>query len=431
MNATLHNHLIFLDYLDNSITNKETSKYLYKQKDQKIRFDVLAFTGSKLLLAAPAIAKNQDTAFILSQYGRLISDNTIKFALGSEYKNNFNKWINHRVHTLERGLSYGELSNNIEYMSYKSIHWEIFYNQFIPNTLKDTSPFYLRLKNADRAFRKNVIKAVTNDDFVDFLFMNFNCDPYKIANCLKNIAIDDKRLFQRNLLIDELKENIGINNRLIFIFKKVIDNAFFNANAEAINSIRSNCFDGINGNRLMFISKNVWVNKKFNLFENILSMPVDTVIELSKQSEWGNFIGIINRIINEKYNQLASVDSIIKTDIIKYFPSRRFELLNNIATMIIAYTISPIFGIGGISRILGSIFTNAPSSIMENILKINCNDLALTTNDMTRKVRWLINNYKMSNKKDARSCYYRNGLYFSAKSGFIARKDIANNNRVE
>ncbi len=378
---------IFLDYLDFQTVDERSLRARYAQKDLKLKFDILAFPNAQFFVAAPAIAKCHDTAFLLGHYDQLWSTNRLNYVLDPHYHGNFALYVEDRIRKLQSTFFGKDLDSHFEYIGYSSQHWKAFFCGYIASHLGAKYPYESRTKSGDSCFRDDARTALVNDDFFQFLSSNTSANPKRILRIVEDKSYSKDELFQREAIVRDIHETEAINSKAVAILHHELDNSFSRANAIAVSSLRPRDVFGINGDRLAILAKCFWITPRRNLFEYVQLLPHSQVAELSQQYEWRHLISLLNFEIQNKYYDVKGNLHLLNKRLISMLPSRYFSWLQEISTMIIALLLSPLWSSGAASRYVGSIFTNAPTWMLRHLSFLTIPQVTLAAMDAINKLR--------------------------------------------
>jgi hypothetical protein len=378
---------IFLDYLDFQTRNERSLRAQYSQKDLSLKFDILAFPNAQFFVAAPALAKCHDTAFLLGHYDHLWSTNRLKYVLDPRYHGSFSLYVEDRIRKLQSTFFGKELDSHFEYIGYSSPHWKAFFDGYISNHLGIRNPDERQTRSGDACFRDETSIALINDDFFEYLYSNTPANPTRILRVVEDKLSNKNDLFQREAIVRDIQSTEPIDSKTEAILHHELDNSFSRANAIAVSCLRPCDVLGINGKRLAILAKHLWITPRKNLFEFVRILPHSQVVELSQQIEWRRLISLLNLEIRNKYLDAKGNLHLLNKRLITMLPSRYFGWLQEISTMIIAFFLSPLWGSGAASMYISSIFTNAPTCILRYLSSLTNPQVTLAAMDVITKLR--------------------------------------------
>jgi len=241
---------IYLDFLDFKTAASSQVNSDEILKDTRLRYEILAFYDSKFAVAAPAIAKCPDTAFLLTAYRELWQRGRLLYVLSPKYNGDFNTYVYERKNKLEAALPEERLLAHFEYIGYTSRHWKLFFDNLDTNT----SRYCLnRQQDADRQFRSTVRHQFTKDDrflrdFYETAFVSVD----QVSRVVEDMSNDSSTLFQREVIIEQIYDYVRLNQLTEAIIKKALDSNFALANAQACSALLPGGIDLINGKRLEY-----------------------------------------------------------------------------------------------------------------------------------------------------------------------------------
>lgn len=409
------NERIFLDYLDHQTGAERSLCVRFAKKDLNLKFDVLAFPNAQFFVAAPAIAKCHDSAFLLGQYDVLWATNRLKYVLDPRYNGCFSSYVENRVRKLQSKFHTDTLTTHFEHVGYMSPHWHAFFNGYLRNKVGITSPHEPRIKSGDACFREETRSALLNDDFSAYLFSNTSANTNHILRVVDEKSSDECDLFQREALVRDIQMENAIEPKVVAILCHELNNSFSRANAIAVDCIRPHDVFGVNGRRLSLLARHIWVTPRMNLFDLVSHLSHSQVVELSQQSEWRCLISLINNEIQNKYLEAKANHYLINRHVISMLPSRYFGWLQEVATMIIAFILSPFWGSGAASRYVGSIFTNTPSLMLRNLTFLANKPLTTAVLNLIEKAK----SFSIDARLSREQILMKYGLTYLSDSGFV------------
>lgn len=409
---------VYLDFLDHSTSDRRSLNKRYSAREIRLRYEFLAAPESTFIVAAPAIAKCDDTAYLLSQYPEFWKTGRINYVLDSKYSGSSATYFNSRMSKLESSLDEKVLFNHFEYKGYLSETRSIFFDSYLPTVLGSSKGYVNRIKDGDEAFRSASRAVVLSDVFEQELALNGALSSSLALQKFEQTVNDRSSLFQREKIISQLKtEGLLESEKLIDLFQMKLDQSFDISNADSAGVLKLKDLPQINGNTLKIIAKHVYIGRR-TLAEIIEIMAPITIVELSYQTEWRVFIKMLFEELKNKDLFLTIHNHIIIPKIKNLFPSQNFSILQTLGTIVTAWSISPIFPSGELGRILEAIFTDAPAWVMGLLNKSANKELLISINELSRKIPRLIT-------LNARSVYQPLapfGLYYAADSGFSLKR---------
>lgn len=371
---------VFLDFLDYSTSDHRILSRRMKNRDRLLRYAILASPESTYYFATPAAAKCDDSVYLLSHYEDFWRHGRLRYVLDAKHTGSPRSYFNSRLAKLESALDEIELRKHFEYQGYKSNTWSIFFEQYLPKTLRGLSVHADKTLDGDVAFRSAAQRLMVSDGFASTLRDNGLSAAENTIQRIDEMARDTSQLFQRDHIASTLMAEQRICNfQQLDILNAMLDRAFSISNIES-SGISSKA-PLLDGRTLSYVSRHIYL-KQGTLSQAIESMSPETVTELSYQSEWRLFIQSLT-------HELSHMDLIIKSqehrlipEIQHLLPGKYYSVLQAICSMIVAYTISPVFESGSATRTraLSAVFTDSPAWIMAIL---NC----FTVHELTAHVR--------------------------------------------
>ncbi|NKB36405.1 MAG: hypothetical protein GKR93_04445 [Gammaproteobacteria bacterium] len=380
-----------------------------------MKFDLLAFPDAKFFVAAPAIAKCHETAYLLSKYNLLWEISRLRYVLDPKYSGSFSSYVDDRINILLNTLPEEELTSHFEYAGYTSPHSAVFFEEYLPSSTDSILPVESRVKSGDTSFREDVRLNMTNEKFFEYLSKNTTSSAKSIIQKIDGKALNRNELFQREAIVTDIRETEKVTPNVIAILHHELDRSFSRANASAVDSLLSSEVIGVNGFRLEIISRHIWVETRRSLFRFVEKLSPNQIVMLSQQLEWIQFIKILDEEIRTIFYEIDSNQILLKKHLIPKLPSRYFGWFQEIASMIIAFIISPVFGKGEVARYLAAIFTNVPQWVLCSLSMLTNTQLTEVILDVVEKVKYVSAIEDSSNSQPLSNF----GLLYSAKMGFI------------
>ncbi len=418
---------IFLDFLDFQTT--QYKQLNYEQKHIRLKYELLAFPRRKFLLAAPAIAKCQDTAFLATLYAPLWDNRRFKFVLSPEYEGSFTNYVDNRLRKLHSIFPDYQLPNNFEYVGYTSPHWHIFFEEFLSDNLGVSDACQYRKNDCDTLFRDNVFKDMQdNTDTINYIFRSHSAkETERICEIVSTRCKDQSSLFQRDSVMRSIKEEIILNKISENSIDLLLDLNFAKSNAEAVDAITPSAYDGINGDRLSYLSRYIPCRFGKTLFDIINMLAPNNVLKLSQQSEWEDFIDSLNNVYRSlllrNRNHHSYTIQLTKRHLPSYYGP---AVLRYISIVGITYFLASLFGVApaNIDRLLGSIFHNLPSYTYKSLASAFSEELMRTTNSMRDKVHLYVEEDKKNQNMIIGKLYLKHGLHFNIKKNIFEYRPL-------
>ena len=117
---------VLLDYLD----YQSNRHFSFNSVNNRFKFDILAFWNRQLLVSAPALAKENNTLYLMIMYEELWKANRLKYIISPQYGGDFSKYLQNRLCKLEINIPEEILNENYEYVGYTASHWKLFFQEF-------------------------------------------------------------------------------------------------------------------------------------------------------------------------------------------------------------------------------------------------------------------------------------------------------------
>jgi hypothetical protein len=275
---------IYLDYLDFFTGDKRSNAQRLQEKSQRLKLDILASPNAIYLVAAPAIAKCPDTAYLLLQFHSLWASHRLRYVLDRKYQGDFKRYTQQRLELLQSTFDEQALANHFEYIGYTGAHADVFFNHFLTTTNKDTPPFFSRVSSADTAFRGTASVAISNASLLRYLKENGTNDPEQLARLVESKATSSSELFQRESIVRDIQASLKLNEKAMLISRDQFDKAFSRANAIAVGSTLPADIGGLSGTVLGTISRLIHISSRESLYGVLTTLSASQVVQLINQS---------------------------------------------------------------------------------------------------------------------------------------------------
>ena len=412
---------ILLDYFDHQLFSSSSTHSLHLQ----FKFDLLAFFDRNLLVAAPALAKNQDALYISILYSMLWETGRMKYVLSPQYNGNFDKYTFERLKKLEKSLPEKQLLQNFEFEGYTAQYWKVFFDGLLKEHLNLEHPFQTRMHDADTLFREYTkYHFIDNNDVMDLIYSEHSIDNVDGIVCnIANKCDDQSNLFQREVVLSDLNNefNLGIiTNNFI---EKSLDLKFAEANAKAVNAITTSSFSGLNGKKLLYICNSIPVSRKQSVKDIVQELSPITIIKLSTQTEWQDLVIALNYLYVELLKGADNNPWIALVRARNKIPKWNTSFNIELVAISIAYVLGSLCGAlpPVLERIVNSMLTGVPSKLLNKaeLSKDNTLNNVLKSVVKMRNKLWELYEY------DSQGCYNvtdnflkEYGMSFNLRSGF-------------
>lgn len=377
---------LFLDFLDFATADSRPLWHRYEERDLRLRYELLASPESDFVVAAPAIAKCDETAFLLAQYPELWATGRLVFALDAKHSGSAESYFRSRMSKLESAIDEHDLASHFEYRGYSAEGWRVFFGPYMDSVAGKGRGSSKKVADGDAAFRSSVRRLLLDDGLEEYLAANGAPSAARLLAAIDSMVDDAGALFQREQVVARLQqESLLPLGKLTDILHMQLDVAFADANAESAGCSLASEDSRVDGRLLRRIAPHVFVGRE-SLAAVIERIKPITVLELSRQSEWRIFLSCLEREINLKVSELGVRRRVLLPALRGALPGRRYGVLQSIGAMIVAYLVSPMLGTGAVSRLLGAVFTDLPSWVMAGLNRFANRELTTSIIELSRKL---------------------------------------------